>query len=182
MQRTPTQPTPVQPTSADPARPAARHAQPATGPATNAAGYARTPMTPLRPGDSGFLAGGFQDRDSQDARSQDRDFHDSRSQDYDFQNTRSQDSNYYASGSYPSAPPDIRFPSDGRRAGNRPPAPVEPGPTAEPAARPTAGPAARPTTASADRPDSPAPDDSEWGNSRWDTSPGPMGSRRPGRG
>ena len=38
---------------------------------------------------------------------------------------------------------------------------------------------AEPATAPADRPDQ---DGSEPGNSQWDTSPGPMGSRRPGRG
>jgi hypothetical protein len=141
-------------------------------------------MSPLQPGDSGFQANGFQASSFQassfqangfqDRGFEDHDFQDTRSQDHDFQDTRHQNGDSNASDSYASAPPDIRFPSDGVRsgsfAGSRPPAPVEAGPPAEPAAAP------------ADRPDSPAPDDSAWGNSRWDASPGPMGSRRPGRG
>jgi len=177
-----------QATTADPARPPARHAQRPARPAANGPGYSRTPMSPLQPGDSGFQANGFQangfqangfqdqangfqDQDFQDTRSQDHDFQDTR---YQISDTRYQSSDSYTSDSYASAPPDIRFPSDGVRsgsfAGSRPPAPVEAGPPAEPAAAP------------ADRPDPPAPDDSAWGNSRWDASPGPMGSRRPGRG
>jgi len=119
-------------------------------------------MSPLQPGDSGFQANGYQDQD----------FQDTRSQDHDFQDTR-----YQTSDSYASAPPDIRFPSDaaqagsfaaaqaGSFAGSRPPEPVE----------------AEPSAASADRPDSPEQDDAAWGSSRWDASPGPMGSRRPER-
>jgi hypothetical protein len=141
-------------TTADSGRPAARHAQ---RPAANARGYSRIPMSPLKPGDSGFQAGGFQDSDFQDTRSQDSDFQDS-----DFQDTR-----FQASGSYAGAPQNIRYPSDGVRAGSfaggRAPEPAEAEPTA-------------------DRPDSPGQDDSERANSQWGTSPGPMGSRRPGRG
>jgi MinD-like ATPase involved in chromosome partitioning or flagellar assembly len=172
-QATSEQATSEQATTADPgrppARPAPRPARPAR-PAASGPGYSRTPMSPLQPGDSGFQANGFQANGFQD-----QDFQDTRSQDHDFQDSRYQISDSYAGDSYAgdsyaSAPPDIRFPSDGVRsgsfAGNRPPEPVE----AEPAAAP------------ADRPDSPAPDDSAWGNSRWDASPGPMGSRRPGRG
>jgi MinD-like ATPase involved in chromosome partitioning or flagellar assembly len=160
-------------TTADPGRPPARHAQ---RPAANARGYSRTPMSPLKPGDSGFQAGGFQDSDFQDSdfqdtRSQDSDFQDTRSQDSDFQDGRQagdfRDSRFQASDSYAGAPQNIHYPSDGVQdgsfAGGRPPAPVE----AEPAA---------------DRPDSPGQDDSERANSRWGTSPGPMGSRRPERG
>jgi hypothetical protein len=90
---------------------------------------------------------------------QDQDSQDTRSQDQDFQDTRSQehdlqDARYQTSDSYASAPPDIRFPSD----------------------------VATPAAAPADRPDSPAQDDAASESSQWDTSPGPMGSRRPGRG
>jgi hypothetical protein len=177
-QATPAQATPAQApseqaTPAAPGRPPARHAQRPARPAANGPGYSRTPMSPLQPGDSGFQANGYQDQDFQDTRSQDHDFQDTR-----YQTSDSYASNSYASNSNASAPPDIRFPSDGAQAGSfaaaqagsfagsRPPEPVE----------------AEPSAAPADRPDSPAQDDSEWGNSRWDTSPGPMGSRRPGRG
>jgi hypothetical protein len=149
--------------SVDPGRPPARHTQ---RPAPNGSGYSRTPMSPLQPGGSGFQANGFPDRDFQDTRSQDHDFQDSRSQDHDFQ-----DSRYQTRDSYASAPPDIRFPSDvaraGSFAGSRPPEPTE----AEPAVTLSAAPA--------DRPDSRAQDDAASRSSQWDTSPGPMGSRRP---
>jgi len=162
-QVTPAQAPSEQATPADPGRPPARHAQRPARPAANGPGYSRTPMSPLQPGDSGFQANGYQDQD----------FQDTRSQDHDFQDTR-----YQTSDSYASAPPDIRFPSDGAQvgpfaaaqagsfAGSRPPEPVE----------------AEPPGASADRPDSPEQDESDWGSSRWDASPGPMGSRRPGQG
>jgi MinD-like ATPase involved in chromosome partitioning or flagellar assembly len=167
----------AQATTADPGRPPARHAQRPGRPAANGPGYSRTPMSPLQPGDSGFRANGFQDQDSQDTRFQDQDFQDTRSQDHDLQDAR-----YQTSDSYASAPPDIRFPSDVARAGSlpgsMPPGPIE----AEPAATPSATPAATPSAVPADRPDSPAQDDAASESSQWDTSPGPMGSRRPGRG
>jgi MinD-like ATPase involved in chromosome partitioning or flagellar assembly len=184
-----TQAASAQAASADPGRPAARHAQQTAPPATDAPGYSRTPMSPLQPGDAGFLAGGYQD-----SRAQDSDFQDSRAQDSDFQDSRAQDSDFQDSRSQG----DISWPSDAQAsrfpvvdfqagyAGRRAPEPLEADPPAAPADRPDSPrpDSPRPDSPRPDspRPDSPRQDDPEWGSSEWNTSPGPMGSRRPGRG
>jgi MinD-like ATPase involved in chromosome partitioning or flagellar assembly len=164
----------AQATGSGAGRPAARHAQGAARPADDGPGYSRTPMNPLEPGNSGApssassalagpgpagpapvspaLAGPAPVSPAPAAGFPDRPLPDPLFADSRFQDSQFQDSRF----------PAVDFHTS-PLAGSKPPEPNE--------ADPTAGPA--------DRPDQ---DDSGWENSRWDTSPGPMGSRRPGRG
>jgi MinD-like ATPase involved in chromosome partitioning or flagellar assembly len=155
-------------------RPAARHAQGAARPAADSPGYSRIPMSPLEPGISGAPTSASSAPASPVPASPvpaspvpaspapaspapaagfpDRPLPDRPFADSRFQDSRFQDSRFPAADFHASP-----------FAGNKPPEPNEAGATAGPA----------------DRPDQDGP---EWGNSRWDTSPGPMGSRRPGGG